>query len=70
MVLSALRFITLTFIAVVLGVLSASYAIGQTEHGVIEFAGYGPNGWLALNCVSKVSEDEMRGRTDHIQRRH
>ncbi len=70
MVLSALRFIALAFVAVALGVLSASYAIGQTGTGVGGFAGCGPNGWLALNCDSKVSEDEMRGRIGHIQRRH
>ncbi len=69
MVLSALRFITLAFIAVALGVLGASYAIGQTGPGVIGFAGSGPNGWLALNCDSKVSKDEMRSCIDHIQRR-
>lgn len=70
MVLRALRFIALAFVAVALGVLRASYAIGQTDPGVGGYAGYGPNGWLALNCNSKVSEDEMRGCIDHIIRRY
>jgi hypothetical protein len=70
MALSALKFIGLAIGAVVLGVLSTSFAFSQMGAGESRFTGHGSNAWIALKYDSKVTEDEIAGRIRHIMRRH
>lgn len=70
MALSALKFIGLAVGAVALGALSASFAFGQMGPEADGLAAYGPNGRLALNYESKVTEDEIPDRIRHIMWRH
>jgi hypothetical protein len=70
MALSALKFIGLAIGAVVLGVLSTSFAFSQMGAGAGGFTGHGSNAWIALKYDSKVTEDEKAGRIRHIMRRH
>ena len=66
MTLSALKFIGLALCAVVLGVLSASFATALIGPGVGGYSSHGSNGFLAVKGVVRVTEDEIPGHISHI----
>ena len=68
MALGAMKFIGLAVSAVVLGVLSASFAFSHIGTAPGHIAGSGSDSWITLNGGSSTTEDEIQKVLGHIVR--